>query len=68
MKLPVRFHDSQHEQDKTTYMGWLIKAEAALRQLGVLHILDDSPPTRQSVAADNTELNPKNAAQVAGFA
>ena len=48
-------------------MGWLIKAEAALRQLGVLHILDDSPPTRQSVAADNTELNPKNAAQVAGF-
>ena len=49
-------------------MGWLIKAEAALRQLGVLHILDDSPPTRQSVAADNTELNPKNAAQVAGFA
>ena len=49
-------------------MGWLIKAEAALRQLGVLHILDDSPPTRQSVAADNPELNPKNAARVAGFA
>ena len=51
-------------RDKTTHVGWLIKAEAALRQLGVLHILDDGPPTKKSVAADNPELDPKNRAQL----